>query len=59
MKFFIGNKKYDYTDNFGDKTPKLSRREKARIEKEEEEKSDERNADENVSVLRTVRDDGS
>ncbi|MBR2785475.1 MAG: DNA translocase FtsK 4TM domain-containing protein [Clostridia bacterium] len=31
-------KKYDYTDNFGDKTPKLSRREKARIEREEEEK---------------------
>lgn len=29
-------KKYEYTDNFGDKAPKLSRREKARIEKEQE-----------------------
>ena len=29
-------KKYEYTDNFGDKAPKLSRREKAKIEKEQE-----------------------
>ncbi|MBO5477560.1 MAG: DNA translocase FtsK 4TM domain-containing protein [Clostridia bacterium] len=29
-------KKYEYTDNFGDKVPKLSRREKAKIEKEQE-----------------------
>lgn len=29
-------KKYEYTDNFGNKVPKLSRREKAKIEKEQE-----------------------
>ena len=29
-------KQYEYTDNFGEKVPKLSRREKARIEKEQE-----------------------
>lgn len=52
-------KKYDYTDNFGDKTPKLSRREKARIEKEEEEKQEKlreqgsSNVDENLNIDRT------
>lgn len=52
-------KKYDYTDNFGDKAPKLSRREKARIEKEEEEKQEKlreqgsSNVDANLNIDRT------
>ena len=33
-------KKYEYTDNFGEKVPKLSRREKARIEREEQERQE-------------------
>lgn len=51
-------KKYEYTDNFGNKVPKLSRKEKARIEKEQEkqEKLKEAgslNVDENLNVDRT------
>ena len=33
---FDDTKKYEYTDNLGNKVPKLSRREKAQIEKEQE-----------------------
>ncbi len=51
-------KKYEYTDNLGDKVPKLSRREKAKIEKEQErlEKLKEvgsDNVDENLNVDKT------
>lgn len=49
-------KKYEYTDNFGEKVPKLSRREKARIEREEQERQERLsekgspNADENLDI---------
>ncbi len=51
-------KRYEYTDNFGNKVPKLSRREKAKIEKEQERQQKLRepgsaNVDENLNVDRT------
>ena len=48
-------KKYEYTDNFGNKVPKLSRMEKARIEKEDEKLREKGspNVDENLNVDRT------
>lgn len=51
-------KKYEYTDNLGNKVPKLSRREKAQIEKEQEKQEKLRekgssNVDENLNIDRT------
>lgn len=51
-------KKYEYTDNLGNKVPKLSRREKALIEKEQEKQEKLRekgssNVDENLNIDRT------
>lgn len=51
-------KKYEYTDNLGNKVPKLSRREKARIEKEQEKQDKLKevgspNVDENLNIDKT------
>ena len=52
-------KKYEYTDNFGEKVPKLSRREKARIEREEQERQEKLaekgspNVDDNLEIDKT------
>ena len=51
-------RKYEYTDNFGNKAPKLSRREKAKIEREQEKQEKLRehgslNVDENLNIDKT------